>query len=77
MGGAVLVAGGRNGASATDNVTRFDPSNTSSTAAGHLPEARSDFGVAVVSGTTYLVGGESPKHVDTVIQVRAQAGGTP
>lgn len=75
--GAVLVAGGRSGAAATDTVMRFDPANTSYTASGHLPDARSDFDVAVVGGTAYLVGGESPKPVDTVIQVRAQAGGAP
>ena len=77
LGGTVFVAGGRIGATATDDVMRFDPANVSFTPAGHLPAARSDFGVAVVGGTAYLVGGESPKPVDTVIQVRAQTGGTP
>lgn len=77
LGGTVFVAGGRIGANATDDVMRFDPANVSFTPAGHLPAARSDFGVAVVGTTAYLVGGEDPKPVDTVIQVRAQAGGTP
>jgi hypothetical protein len=74
--GMVLVAGGRSSATTTATLMRFDPSNASFSTAGHLPDARSDFGVAVVGGTAYLVGGESPKPVDTVIQVRAQAGGT-
>lgn len=76
LGGTVLVAGGRIGVSTTDTVMRFNPANESFSPAGHLPEARSDFGVAVVGTTAYLVGGENPKPVDTVIQVRAQAGGT-
>lgn len=33
--------------------------------------------VAVVAGTDYVVGGEGPKPVDTVIPGRAQTGGTP
>jgi hypothetical protein len=77
LGGAVFVVGGRTGGTATDDVMRFDPANVDLTAAGHLPAARSDFGVAVVGGTAYLVGGENPKPVDTVIEVSAQAGGTP
>jgi hypothetical protein len=76
VGGAVLVAGGRVGTAVTDTVLRFNPADLSFTAAGHLPAGRSDFGVAVIGGTAYLVGGESPKPVDTVVQVRAQAGGT-
>jgi hypothetical protein len=76
LGGTIFVAGGRLGARATDRVMRFNPANLSFTAAGHLPAARSDFGVVVVGGIAYLVGGESPRPVDTVIQVRAQAGGT-
>jgi hypothetical protein len=71
------VAGGRTGAAVTDAVLRFDPARIRFTAVGHLPGALSDFGVAVVGSTAYLVGGESPKPVNTVIQVRAQAGGTP
>ena len=77
LGGAVFVAGGRIGATATDTVLRFDPATVRFTTAGHLPRARSDFGVAVVGGTAYLVGGESPKPVNTAIQVHAQSGGTP
>jgi Kelch motif len=77
LGGAVFVAGGRTGTSATDTVLRFDPATVSFTSAGHLPAARSDFGVAVVTGTAYLVGGENPRPVDSVIEVRAQEGGTP
>lgn len=76
-GDSLLVTGARTGGTATDEVMRFDPANVGFTAAGHLPAVRSDLGVAVVSGTAYLVGGQSPKSVDTVIQVRAQAGGSP
>jgi hypothetical protein len=76
MDGLIFVAGGRTGATATDIVLRFDPAAVKFTAAGHLAAARSDFGVAVVGTTAYLVGGESPKTVDTVIQVRVQTGGT-
>jgi hypothetical protein len=77
LGGTIFIAGGRVGAAATSDVLAFDAAKASFTAAGHLPAARSDFGVAVVAGTAYLVGGESPKPVDTVIQGRAQTGGTP
>lgn len=79
LGATIFVAGGRIGASPTDVVMAFDPANVSFTAAGRLPAARSDFGVAVVAGTAYLVGGENPnpKPVDTIIQGRAQTGGTP
>jgi hypothetical protein len=73
----IFIAGGRVGTAASSDVMAFDPEKASFTAAGHLPAARSDFGVAVVAGTAYLVGGESPKPVDTVIQGRAQTGGTP
>ena len=58
-------------------VSRLPSSAYAVTAAGHLPAARSDFGAAVVGDTAYLVGGESPRPVDTVIPARAQAGGTP
>jgi len=77
LAGQVFVAGGRLAATATDQVLRFDPANLRFTAGGHLPAGRSDFGVTVVGDTAYLVGGESPKPVDTVIQVRVKAGGTP
>ena len=77
LGGSIFVAGGRTGSSVTDTVLRFNAADSGFTAVGHLPADRSDFGVAVVGGTAYLVGGESPKPVDTVIQVRAPAGGTP
>jgi len=77
LGGSIFVAGGRTGSSVTDTVLRFNAADSGFTAVGHLPADRSDFGVAVVGGTAYLVGGESPKPVDTVIQVRAHAGGTP
>jgi hypothetical protein len=75
--GTIFVAGGRIGAMATNEVMRFDPVTVSFSAAGRLPAARSDFGVVVVAGTAFLVGGESPKPVDTVMQGRAQTGGTP
>jgi hypothetical protein len=76
LGGTVFVAGGRTGTAVTGAVLRFDAAHVRFTAAGHLPSARSDFGVAVVGSTAYLVGGESPNPVNTVIQVRAQPGGT-
>ena len=77
LGGAIFLAGGRSGDTQRDAVMRFDPATVTFTAAGHLPAARSDFGVAVDAGVAYLVGGESPKPVDTIIEVRAQPGGTP
>jgi len=77
LAGSVFVAGGRSGATPTQTVLRFDPATVKFAVAGRLPAARSDFGIAVVGGTAYLVGGESPNPVGTVIQVRAQAGGTP
>jgi hypothetical protein len=75
--GEIFVAGGRVGTTATGRILRFDPARVRFTPAGQLPAGRSDFGVAVVRDTAYLVGGESPKPVNTVIQVHAQAGGTP
>jgi len=45
LGDSVFVTGVRTGGTATDEVMRFDPANVSFTAAGHLPAARSDFGV--------------------------------
>jgi Kelch motif len=77
LAGAIFLAGGRTGDTETDTVMRFDPATVRFSAAGHLPAARSDFGVAVVAGIAYLVGGENPKPLDTVIEVRASAGGTP
>jgi hypothetical protein len=44
-GDSVFVTGVRTGGTTTDEVMRFDPANVSFTAAGHLPAARSDFGV--------------------------------
>lgn len=77
LGGAIFLAGGRSGDTQSDVVMRFDPVTVSFVAAGHLPGPRSDFGVAVDAGVAYLVGGESPKPVDTIVEVRAQPGGTP
>jgi hypothetical protein len=45
LGDSIFVTGVRTGGTATDEVMRFDPANVSFTAAGHLPAARSDFGV--------------------------------
>ena len=73
MGGVVFLAGGRSGPTATDAVLRFDPATVKLTDAGHLPAPRSDFGIAVVAGTAYLVGGENPKPVNTVIEVHVRA----
>jgi len=77
LGGAIFLAGGRSGDTQRDAVMRFDPATVRFIAAGHLPAARSDFGVTVKAGVAYLVGGESPKPVDTIIEVRAQPGGAP
>lgn len=77
LGGAIFLAGGRSGDTQSDVVMRFDPVTVSFVAAGHLPGPRSDFGVGVDAGVAYLVGGESPKPVDTIVEVRAQPGGTP
>ena len=77
LGGSVFIAGGRTSSTVADTVLRFDTADLRFTAVGHLPAARSDFGVAVVGAAAYLIGGESPKPVNTLIQVRAHAGGTP
>ena len=77
LGGAIFLAGGRSGNTQTAAVMRFDPASVTFTPAGHLPAARSDFGVAVDAGIAYLVGGEYPKPLNTVIEVRAHSGATP
>ncbi|MBE3074852.1 MAG: hypothetical protein IMZ75_07885 [Actinobacteria bacterium] len=77
LGGAIFLAGGRSGDTQSDAVMRFDPATVRFAPAGHLPGPRSDFSVAVDAGVAYLVGGESPKPVDTIVEIRAQPGGTP
>ena len=69
QGGAVLVAGGRQGSAAVSTVTRFDPSTGQSTAIGSLPRPTADAPVAVVGGVAYLFGGEGATRLTGIVKV--------
>jgi N-acetylneuraminic acid mutarotase len=68
LGDRILLAGGRTTAtSLTDRMWWFDPATDTLTPAGHLPTPLADAQVAVVGGTAYVVGGETPAYSDRVV----------
>jgi hypothetical protein len=68
LDGRLLVAGG----SASTAVWSFDPQHAALTQVGHLPYRVSDAAAVVVEGRGYLIGGEDPHFLDTVISLGAQ-----
>lgn len=72
VNGQLLVAGGRVGATPSDQVFRVDTSTGGVMPVGTLPEPRSDAGSAVIGDTAYLLGGEldGPTHpLDSVVEI--------
>jgi hypothetical protein len=69
QGGAILLAGGRQGSSAVSGVMRFDPATGQSTALGNLPRPTADAPVAVVGGVAYLFGGEGATRLTGIVKV--------
>ncbi|WP_300681306.1 hypothetical protein [Nocardioides sp.] len=71
LGSRILIAGGRTSTDAiTDRMTWFDPATLRTSPAGRLPRPLSDAAVATDHGVGYLVGGESPSDVSTVLALR-------
>ncbi|MGH8888743.1 MAG: hypothetical protein ACRDV3_03150 [Acidothermaceae bacterium] len=68
LGGVAGVAGGADTAPVAA-ISRFDPSSEATVAAGRLPYAVSDAGAAVIGDTAYLLGGEGPQRLATVIAI--------
>ncbi len=78
LAGGLYLAGGvstRVGASATGrpsaDIVRLDPATGATTLAGSLPLALSDAGVAVLGDAAYLVGGETPALLTSIIEIKA------
>ena len=69
FGTTVWLAGGVTPAGATSRLYRSD-NGVVFTRAGSLPGPRSDAGVAMVHGVGYLVGGEAPGRLNTVVVLK-------
>ncbi|HXZ61161.1 MAG TPA: hypothetical protein VEG62_00365, partial [Acidimicrobiales bacterium] len=71
LDGAVFVAGGLRAGIVQRGVFRLDPASGSLTAVALLPEPRAVAAVAVVGGTAYLIGGESPDRLASIVTLQA------
>jgi N-acetylneuraminic acid mutarotase len=69
--GAVFVAGGVRGGIVQRSVFRLDPATGALTPVATLPEPRADAAVASVGATAYLIGGESPARLSSIVTLRA------
>ena len=68
--GAIFVAGGVRGGIVQRGVFRLDPASGALTLVASLPEPRADAGVAQIGETTYLVGGEGPSRLSSVVALQ-------
>ena len=66
-----LRAGGRTPDGRSNQIYRVDPITGAVTAAGTLPEERSDSTVAVSGTTAYLFGGLTPTPTDSIVAITA------
>jgi len=69
--GAVFVAGGVRGGIVQRSVFRLDPATGALSPVATLPEPRADAAVASVGATAYLIGGESPARLSSIVTLRA------
>jgi hypothetical protein len=69
--GSVFVAGGVRAGTVQRGVFRLDPSSGAMAPVATLPEPRADAAVAMVGGTAYLIGGESPSRLSSVVTLQA------
>jgi outer membrane protein assembly factor BamB len=72
LGDRIYLAGGRTGQGEqrTTAVLAFDPARRTVSSAGQLPQGVSDSGAAVVDGVGYLLGGETPTTLASVVTLR-------
>jgi N-acetylneuraminic acid mutarotase len=63
----IWLAGGRSHDQLQSRIWRWDPTRHRASAAGRLPYAVADAGVAVDQSTAYIVGGETPEPTARVI----------
>ena len=70
VSGRVVVAGGRLAGQPTDHTLLFDPDKVAFTAGPALPKPVLDAAPVVLGDTGYLIGGESPKPVASIVTVR-------
>ena len=68
--GAIFVAGGVRAGIVQKGVFRLDPASGALTPVATLPEPRADAAVATIGDTAYLVGGESPSRLASVVTLQ-------
>ncbi len=68
--GAVFVAGGVRAGIVQKGVFRLDPASGTLTPVATLPEPRADAAVATAGDTAYLIGGESPARLASVVTLQ-------
>jgi N-acetylneuraminic acid mutarotase len=68
LDGRILVIGGLS----SDEIWAFDPERASITRVGRLPYPVSDAAAVVIGSHGYLLGGEDPRPLDTVISLELQ-----
>jgi hypothetical protein len=71
LGDTVWLAGGRSHDQLQSRIWRWDPARRRVVAAGRLPYAVADAGVAVAGSSAYIVGGETPEPTARVILLTA------
>jgi hypothetical protein len=71
LDGSIVVLGGVVGGHPSRQVVSVNPGMGRARRVGQLPEPVSNAAGAVVNGQGWLVGGEGPQALDTVIQIRA------
>ncbi len=71
LGGRIVVLGGLVGGHPSRQMVSVDPGTGRARRVGQLPEPVSNAAGAVVGGRGWLVGGEGPQSLATVIQVSA------
>lgn len=69
QGGAIFLAGGRQGSAAVAAVMRFDPTSGQAVVVGNLPRPTADAPVAVVGDVAYLFGGEGAARLTGIVKV--------
>jgi hypothetical protein len=74
VAGHVVLAGGRLSGRPTDQTSLFDPRTIQFSAGPALPKPVLDAAPIVIGDTGYLIGGESPKPLSSIVTLRMAPG---
>jgi hypothetical protein len=71
QGGAVYLAGGRQGTTVSSAIWRVEPGSGQVITVGALPAPAADAAVAVLGDVAYLFGGEGKGRLKSIVKVNA------